>query len=196
MKVIGITGGIGSGKSVVSKLLEVNGIPVYNTDIRGMILSNVSFDIREKLSERFGPEIYTEGGLLNRPLLAQKIFGDTEARDFVNAVIHPVVAEDFVEWKDEQSPAEWVGIESAILFESGFDRLTDSTVNISAPVEVRIRRVQQRDRLDREAVLRRIDSQWPDEEKCRRADFVLYNDDRQALIPQIEKLYFINKKLC
>jgi len=186
MKIIGITGGIGSGKSVVSKLFEINGIPVYNTDIAAKRIYDVSQTVREKLSDRFGPELYQPYGVLNRTMLASLIFSNPENRDFVNSVVHPAVKDDFLEWATEQKEAKWIGIESALLFESNLEQLADMSINVSAPVEVRIRRVEKRDRLDREAVLDRIRNQMSDEERNALADYTFVNDDRQALLPQAE----------
>ena len=186
MKVLGITGGIGSGKSVVSKLLEINGIPVYNTDIAAKRMYTVSSFVREQLIDRFGPELYQPYDMLNRSVLASLIFGNPENREFVNALIHPAVEEDFLEWKTGHSDKAMVGIESALLFESCLSYLIDLSINVSAPLEIRIKRTQKRDQLTREAVLNRIQSQMPEEERSARAAYTLINDDRQALVPQIE----------
>ncbi|MDR1632360.1 MAG: dephospho-CoA kinase [Dysgonamonadaceae bacterium] len=186
MKVVGITGGIGSGKSVVSKLLEINDIPVYNTDIAAKKIHDISQTVREKLSARFGSELYEPYGLLNRPMLAALIFSHPENRDFVHSVVHPAVEEDFLEWKTAQEGRTLLGIESALLFESGLKRWIDLSINVSAPLEIRILRTQKRDHLDREAVLSRIRNQISEEERSALADYTFINDDRQALLPQVE----------
>ncbi|MDR2843926.1 MAG: dephospho-CoA kinase [Candidatus Symbiothrix sp.] len=187
MKVLGITGGIGSGKSVVSKLLEMHGIPVYNTDKAAAVLSNFSVAIRKKLSERFGESIYAEG-LLNRILLASLIFNDSDALAFVNSVIHPAVQEDFLEWKTAHSDCKLAGIESAILFESGLARFVDVTINVSAPLDKQIQRTQKRNNLNREEILNRINRQMSDTMRSDLVDYILINDNEQALIPQVESL--------
>ncbi|MDR0412699.1 MAG: dephospho-CoA kinase [Dysgonamonadaceae bacterium] len=186
MKIIGITGGIGSGKSVVSKLFEARGVPVYIADLEAGKLNNSSPEIRRKLTGRFGPELYA-GGILNTRMLASLIFNHPGHLAFVNSVIHPEVYKDFLNWTKNHSEKEYAGIESAILFESGFNRWVDVTVAVVAPVETRIRRVQRRDRVEREAVLSRINNQMTDE--ARTTDYTLLNDDRKALIPQVEKLF-------
>jgi dephospho-CoA kinase len=186
MKIIGITGGIGSGKSVVSKLLSINGIPVYNTDIAAKRIQDTSESIREQLCARFGEELYQPYGVLNRQRLASFIFNDPENLRFVNSIIHPAVKADFFEWQRTQRGKEWVGIESALLFESGFNRWIDVSISVSAPLEVRISRVQKRDGLEREAVLNRIRNQMPEEERNALADYRFVNDDSRPLIPQIE----------
>ncbi|GHS96340.1 dephospho-CoA kinase [Bacteroidia bacterium] len=192
MKVLGITGGIGSGKSIVAKVLEVMGIPVYNTDIAAKKISDTSPAVREKLSARFGTALY-QNGTLDRKMLASFIFSNPEHLAFANSVIHPAVEKDFLEWKVEHQEKAWVGIESAILFESLLNQLIDISMNVSAPLETRIQRIQKRDNLDRESILNRIKNQLPEEERNRLANYTIINDDRQALLPQIENLLKIVK---
>ena len=187
MKVIGLTGGIGSGKSTVSRLFETMGIPVYIADTESKRLTESSPVIREKLTERFGPDLFA-GGKLNKTLLASLIFENEENRLFVNSVIHPEVRADFARWKEQHANSPAVVIETAILFETGLYKTVDISVTVAAPEELRIRRVELRDGWSRESIVSRINSQFPEEEKIRRSDYVIYNDDRQALIPQIEKL--------
>ena len=185
MKIAGITGGIGSGKSIVAKLLEINGIPVYNTDIAAKKIHEISQTVREKLADRFGEELYQPYGL-NRTMLAALIFNHPENLAFVHSVIHPAVEADFLEWKTEQKGKKLTGIESALLFQSGLSQLIDISINVSAPLEIRIQRVQKRENWDREAILSRIQHQMTDEEREALADYTFVNDDRQALLPQVE----------
>jgi len=187
MKVIGLTGGIGSGKSTVSRLFEIMGIPVYIADTESKRLTESSPVIRRKLTERFGANLYTESQL-NKPLLASLIFKNADNRNYVNSVIHPVVKSDFEQWKALHNRFPVLVIEAAILFESGFAGLVDVRVTVTAPEELRIRRVELREGWSRESIVARIQSQLPEEEKIRRSDCVIYNDDKQALIPQIERL--------
>lgn len=180
---IGITGGIGSGKSVIATLLEISGIPVYIADIESKLLTNTSPVIREKLIRLFGDNIYTATGL-NKMLLASYIFGNPAVLKQVNAVIHPEVKRHFMEWADKQQ-TDLCAIESAILFESGFNQLVDISLMVYAPLELRIERTLARDSASREDVIRRISNQLSDEIKKERSDYVIYNDDRKALLPQI-----------
>ena len=168
---IGITGGIGSGKSVVASLLALSGIPVYIADEESKWLTNNSPVIREKLTALFGPEIYTNEGL-NKKLLASHIFNNPEQLQQVNQIIHPEVNRHFSAWVERQT-SPLCAIESAILFESGFYKVVDISLMVYAP---------------REEIERRINSQMSDEEKKDRSDYVIYNDNRQALIPQVGKL--------
>ena len=187
MKAIGLTGGIGSGKSVISRLLNIMGIPVYIADTESKRITESSQAIREKLTERFGNDLYVEGKL-NKALLASLIFENEANRNYVNSVIHPEVLMDFENWKMQQTSSPLVAIEAAILFESGFAGWVDVTVSVSAPEDLRIRRVELRDGWSRSAIVSRIQNQLPEEEKIRRSDYVIYNDNRQALIPQVEKV--------
>lgn len=187
MKIIGLTGGIGSGKSTISRLLNIMGIPVYVADTESKRLTESSFDIRKKLTEKFGMDLYTEGKL-NKTLLASLIFENEVNRNYVNSVIHPIVRIDFEQWKAQQVKSPLVIIETAILFESGFAASVDVSVTVAAAEELRIRRVELRDACSHAAIVSRIRSQLTEEEKIRRSDYVIYNDDWQALIPQVERL--------
>lgn len=183
---IGITGGIGSGKSVVATLFRLLGVPVYIADEESKRLTNQSTLIRQQLFAHFGEEIYTAEGL-NKPLLASKIFQDPEQRDIVNRIIHPEVKRHFEAWVAQQS-TPLCAIESAILFESGFDKVVDTSLMVYAPKALRIERATARDAASRTAIQRRIESQMADEQKCELADHLIYNDDQQPLIPQVTQL--------
>ena len=186
MTVIGITGGIGSGKSVVSRLLETYGVPVYNADRESKRLTVSSPVLRERLTALLSADIYTSEGL-NRALMAERIFRDTVLLEQVNAIIHPEVSKDFDCWKDGLQ-TEVCGLESAILFESGFNRKVDWTLMVDAPEEVRLSRVTVRDGVSEADVRRRMSYQWPDERKKALADKVVLNDEHTPLIPQMEAL--------
>lgn len=182
---IGITGGIGSGKSVVATLFRLYGIPVYIADEESKRLTNSSPVIRRALVDLVGEAVYDADGKLDKPRLANFIFGQPEHLARVNAIIHPEVNRDFLDWSERQEKA-FCAIESAILFESGFDRIVDLKLMVLAPLEIRLERAIARDHASREALERRIKSQMADEEKASRSDFVIHNDGRQALIPQVE----------
>lgn len=182
---IGITGGIGSGKSVVASLLNLHGIPVYVADTESKLLTDTSPVIKEKLTALLGDDLYTEKGL-NRKLLASHIFGNPEYLRQVNAIIHPEVDRHFTAWAQSQK-SKICAIESAILFESGFNKLVDKSLMVYAPLPLRIERAVARDNACQEEIIRRIDSQLPDETKRDRSDYVIFNDDKQALLPQVER---------
>ena len=181
---IGITGGIGSGKSVVSRLLEVMGVPVYISDLETRRLMMSDESIRRGLISLLGEEVYA-GGCLNKPLLASYLVGGETQALRVNGIVHPRVKDDFCRWCGERSKHSLVGMESAILLEAGFRREVDLVLMVYAPLEVRIRRAVQRDTSSREQIEQRIRCQMDDEEKRRQADYVIVNDGDSPLIPQV-----------
>ena len=183
---IGITGGIGSGKSVVASLFQLLGVPVYIADEESKRLTNQSMTIRRQLIAHYGKAIYTAEGL-NKPLLAAKIFQDPAQRRIVNGIIHPEVKHHFEAWAAQQE-TPLCAIESAILFESGFDQVVDTHLMVYAPKALRIERATTRDAASREAIQQRIESQMADEEKRELADHLIYNDNQQPLIPQVTAL--------
>lgn len=185
--ILGVTGGIGSGKTTVSKLLTLYDIPVYVADIESKRLTAESPIIRKKLIEAFGDNLY-DGGTLNKQLFAGIIFNDNSKLALANSIIHPEVASHFQEWCSKHSHYPIIAQESAILFESGFNTFMDKIVMVYTPLEERIVRVMQRDKSTREQVIERINSQMSDEEKAQRADYVIKNDENISLIPQIEDL--------
>lgn len=185
---VGLTGGIGSGKTIVGEFFKSIGVPVYNSDMAAKHLAVESVVIREALVSRFGGDVYLPDGSQNRRLLADIIFNDKDALEFVNSIYHPVVAEHFEAWVRMQIDAPYVVKEAAILFESGAYRQMDKTVLVVAPLELRIDRVSRRDGCVRELVLSRIKSQMPDEAKLKLADFVVCNDEVGLLIPQLLRI--------
>lgn len=184
---IGITGGIGSGKSVVSRLLEIMGVPVYISDTESKRLTIEDENIRSELCVLLGEEIYI-GRELNKQKLASYIFGDVGHAQIVNGIIHPRVKDDFRRWVGAHSSFRMVGIESAILVEAGFCDEVDAVVMVYAPLNIRIERAMKRDHSSLELIERRIHSQMSDEEKCKQADFVVTNDGETPLVPQVLEL--------
>lgn len=184
---IGITGGIGSGKSVVSKLLQLMGVPVYIADVESKRLTETDPDIRAALISLLGDEVYQDGKL-NRPLLASYIFGNKDNLTMVNGIIHPRIKDDFRRWAQSHSSYPIVGIEAAILIETGFTEDVDQVVLVYAPQEIRLRRAVSRDACAAEQIQQRMRNQMPDEDKMAFAHHIIYNDDKQALIPQLGSL--------
>ena len=181
---IAITGGISSGKSYVSALLEKAGIPVYNADNESKRLTTENTEIRCGLVNLLGEEVYAEG-VLNKPMLASYLFANAENAARVNAIIHPCVKKDFKQWMEMHAESELVALESAILYESGFDDVVDTVVVVYAPKELRLKRAMLRDAASREQIEARMNAQMDDEEKCRKADFVVYNDGTFPLEEQL-----------
>lgn len=187
---LGITGGIGSGKSFVSRCLKEGfSVQVYDTDREAKRLMLEHEGIRADLIALLGEEVYTAAGL-NKSLLAAYIFSSPENAQKVNAIVHPRVKEDFRNWafRQEQAGCQLVGVESAILFESGFDREVDKTLTVSAPLELRITRVMERDRVGREQVLERITAQISDEERNRLSDFSVENAETSDIHAQLVRI--------
>jgi dephospho-CoA kinase len=187
---VGITGGIGSGKSTVCGLLSAYGVAVYDSDARAKALMEQSAALRESLCAAFGEECYNEYGL-NRQYLASKVFGDEQSLMKLNSIVHPAVRADFRSWAEQQS-GEYVVLESAILFEAAFETEVDTTLAVLAPVEERVRRAMGRDGADREAILNRIQHQMSDEELHARADRCLVNmrmDYLESDVEQLHKIY-------
>ena len=188
---LGITGGIGSGKSYVSQLLEQRGVPVFDCDSRAKQLTVSHPAIRKGLVELLGPEVYKQDDVLNKPLLASYLFASEENASRVNAIIHPCVRAAFKQWVKEQASQDIriVAMESAILYESGFQNEVDEVLAVHAPLDVRCQRVVLRDHTTIEAVEKRIAAQMSDEKKCEMADFVIENDGICSLKDQLDKLF-------
>ena len=184
---IAVTGGIGSGKSYISHLLEDMHIPVYNADNEAKRLTVSDAGIRGELIALLGEEVYKDG-LLNKLLLASYLFSDPAHVLQINSIIHPRVRKDFTVWVERQEKCEIVGMESAILYEAGFQDTVDAVIMVYAPVELRIQRAMYRDGASEEQVRARIAAQMDDEEKRRRADFTGVNDGGQLLIPQLNRI--------
>ena len=193
--IIALTGGIGSGKSVVSELLRVMGYIVYDCDANAKLLMHSDSELRNRLTTLFGTETYNADGALNKQHLSAAIFGNAEALNKMNNLVHPAVARDITKLYREMNAK--VGdknvllfFESAILFESHFDELVkpDIVVSVSAPFEMRLARATTRDHASRQQIIRRIENQMSQEKKDERADIVIYNDEKNSIIHQIDKL--------
>lgn len=196
MIILGITGGIGSGKSTISELLLILGIPVYIADLESKKLTNNSSVIRKELIKLYGKDIYNDDGLLNKIKLASIIFNDKKQLQKVNAIIHPEVKKNLCEWIINNKENDIVAYESAIMFESGFHKLTNKILTVYTPLEIRINRIIKRDNSSREKALERIKSQMDDEERIKLSDFVIVNDDTKSLIDQVlETLTRLNQEL-
>ncbi len=187
MTKIGITGGIGTGKTVVCKIFETFGIPVYYSDQRAKYLMENDKNLIRQIIENFG-QVYTKDGKLNRKKLAQIIFNDKNKLQTINQLVHPAVKADFLLWsKKQQTP--YVIKESALLFESKQYTDLDYIVTVWAPLELRIIRTMQRDNISRQQVIERINNQLDDQFKIYRSDFLIINDEQTALLPQILNLH-------
>ena len=191
---IGITGGIGSGKSVISRILKTMGHPIYDSDSWAKKLMNENTEIRNSLTLKFGEETYTSMGL-NRPFLAQKIFNNQENLAYVNSVVHPIVGKHFLRWSEIQN-SKLVFIESAILFSSGFNKIVDKVIFVDAPQEIRLERAMLRDNTTADTIMARIKNQSKGEAFARKhSDFIILNDNKTLIIPQILSMLKSLKKI-
>lgn len=186
---IGVTGGIGSGKSTVCELLRDRGVAVYDSDSRAKQLMAESDALREQLIAAFGAECYNAEGL-DRAFLASKVFGNEEALQQLNSIVHPAVRADFQAWAEQQQ-SPYVVLESAILFEAGFETEVDATLAVMAPMPMRLERTMARDGVDKESVMRRMEHQLSDDELHRRASRTIVNINREYLEGDIEQLHKI-----
>ena len=185
---IGITGGIGSGKTTVCAIFSTLGIPIYNSDERAKKIMMENQSVVNKLKAQFGSTIYFEDGSINRVLLSQIVFNDKEQLTKLNEIVHPAVFEDMIKWYAENQNYKYVLQEAAIMYESGSYKMLDKTILVYADQEIRIERVMKRDKVDRIAVLARMDKQMPESEKLKLADFLIYNNG-ESLIDQVMKLH-------
>ena len=186
---VGITGGIGSGKSTVARIFSILGIPVYYADDRAKWLMANDEALKEQIKANFGQESYSETGVLNRALLASQVFSDEEKVKTINGLVHPAVKADFENWANAKT-APYVLKEAALLFETGSYKDLDKVINVSSPIRIRISRVLMRDpHRNEKQVNDIIDKQLPDEEKNKLADFVIKNTDNKLLIPQVLEIH-------
>lgn len=189
--IIGITGGIGSGKSVVSRVLKLMDIPVYDCDTEAKLLYEIDEELARKMKARFGEDIYYNGkNKLNREKLARYIFSDPQALADTNAMVHPAVQAHFGAWCHERQREGYhrVGIESAILFQAGLESLVYTVWAVTAPDSLRLQRAALRDKTDVETIEARLQRQMPQDEVARRADAVINNAPTELILPQIEEL--------
>ena len=188
MKIVGVTGGIGSGKTTVCKIFEEIGVPVYYADVRAKELMETNVELRNKLINVFGDKTYLNGKL-NRSYLATQIFNSKEKLSIINGLVHPAVAEDFDLWVESHQNSAYVLKEAAILFESGAYQDVDISVLVIAPEDIRLERVMSRDGSAKEDVQKRMNNQWTQERKAKLADHIIKNDGTEMLIPQVLELH-------
>ena len=185
--IIGVTGGIGSGKSYICRIISSLGFPVYNCDAEAKKLMNTNKHIINSLKQLIGKNSYDSEGNLNKPIIAQFLFANEENAHKINSVVHPVVKEDFRSWASAQN-ADLIFMESAILFESGFNDVVDNVITITAPPETRIERTIRRDNTTREQVIARMNQQMQDEERVRLSDYIICNNTNDNVEQQIKTI--------
>ena len=185
-KIIGLTGGIGSGKTTIANYFKEKGVPVYIADDEARKLMQSEFII-EEIKKTFGDFLF-EDDILNRAKLAEIVFNDSRKLDQLNAIVHPAVKKDFVAWLEAKKKYAYVIYEAAILFESGRYKDCDIVITVTAPEETRIERVIKRDKTNKEQVLDRMKMQWKDEERISKSDFIILNDNLKNAKEEVVKI--------
>lgn len=187
---IGVTGGIGSGKSLVTKIFSLLGVPVYDADSHAKEVMTTDGILVSAIKKEFGDLSYDSKGGLNREYLAHHVFNDKDKLAKLNALVHPRVALDYNNWVNKQGPVHYVVKEAALLFEAGSDRLLDKIIVVHAPLDLRIKRVQKRDpHRSVEQISAIVEKQLPEEEKLNRADYIIVNDETQLVTKQVIDLH-------
>lgn len=187
---VGITGGIGSGKSTVARIFATLGVPVYDADSRAKGVMTTDGILVEQIKKEFGTLAYRSSGELDRAFIASVVFKDPEKLNRLNALVHPRVRQDFAQWVRMHAAAPYVLKEAALLYETGSADELDAMIVVTAPTALRVQRVIQRDtHRTREAVGEIIKNQMPDEEKVKRADYVIQNDESMPVIPRVLEIH-------
>jgi dephospho-CoA kinase len=186
---VGLTGGIGTGKSLVSKIFGSFNVPVYNSDYETKALYRTDNYLRTELVNLFGKEVYADEGFINSKYLGNIVFSNKEKLHQLNSIVHPRVKIHFEKWLQDKNQYPYILKESAILFESNAFKYLDKIITVSAPDELRIKRVMERDLLSRNAIIERINNQWSQNKLIENSDFVIVNDGKEALLPQVNLLH-------
>ena len=182
--ILGLTGGIGSGKTIVAQLFETMGCAIYNSDEKAKELY-FNTSVKTQVINLLGNESYLSEHEINKDYISKKVFSDTQLLHQLNKIIHPAVKEDFINFQSKYSPETLIIKETALLFETGIYKELDRSVLVTAPVSVKIERVMKRSKMTKEDVEKRMLTQWTDEQKKPLANFIIVNDNNQALIPQV-----------
>lgn len=187
---VGVTGGIGSGKSLVCKVFSALGVPVYDADSRAKAIMTTDGILVSQIKAEFGDLAYNTDGSLNRSYLSEQIFQYPHLRERLNALVHPRVAIDTEQWVNQQAGYRYVIREAALMFESGSYKKLDASILVAAPETLRMKRIRQRDpqRTD-EAIRKIIEAQMPEEEMRKRANFIIENDETELVLPQVIQLH-------
>ena len=186
---VGLTGGIGAGKTACGLIFEALGIPIYNSDFRAKILMTENAGVVEAITTLFGPESYLKDGSLNRPHLASIIFKDKDLLNKMNSIVHPAVRDDFSNWCLNQTDVPYIMQESALLFETGSYHFFDKVIVVYADNEIRIKRVIDRDGVTKINVLDRINKQLPQKGKIEKADYTINNSGKRSIVKQVVNIH-------
>ena len=185
---VGLTGGIGSGKSYIAEIFCKLKVPVFNSDLRAREISDTSEEARAQIISHFGNKAYNNDSL-NRRFIAGMVFENPLLLEKLNKILHPLVEKEFEAWCSENNSSDYIIKEAAILFETGNYKKLDSTILVAAPEDIRITRVQKRDNSDRDSIIKRMENQWDDQVKEKLADYIIYNDGKTLILPQIIEIH-------
>ena len=189
MMIVGVTGGIGSGKSTVCKVFSTLGIPVYDSDSEAKLMYDRYPELKEKVKNLFGDDVLDKNGNINKKKLAEIIFKDEVKLQSLNQLIHPLVKWDFTNWVETHQGFPYLIKEAAILFESGANLKCNKIITVTSPSELKFERIKIRDKKSTLEIENIVKSQMSDEEKVSKSDFVIYNDEKQLVIPQVLKIH-------
>jgi dephospho-CoA kinase len=185
---VGLTGNLGSGKSLIAKIFHILSIPIYNADdVSKSFLKERN--VQEKIQEAFGQEVFSAANEIDRAALGKIVFSDSLKLAILNAILHPLVREDFRKWCSSHIEKPYVIQEAAIIFESGFMDEYDKIIHVSCPEEIAIQRAMDRDNANREDILKRMGFQWKDKKKAAISDYIILNDGSELVIPQVLKIH-------
>jgi len=186
---VGLTGGIGSGKSLISMVFNRLGVPIYDSDSATKLLYHSNLELKKELIKAFGKQTYDTNGMLNRSYLGKLVFNNKNNLQLINKIVHPKVKQDFKGWLVENCSAAYIIKEAAILIESKAYQQLDKIIVVSAPIDLRVARVVKRDNTTDKEVNKRIESQLSEEELLGYADFTIRNNEKEALLPQIINIH-------
>lgn len=188
MKKIGLTGGIGSGKTFIAGIFQKIGIPVYNSDFHAKRLMTSNKELVKEITQLFGKSAYDKDGALNKNHLSSLIFSDATKLEALNSLVHPAVRKDFEHWAAKQKKCSYVINEAALFVENGSHSSFDALITVLSPMALRIKRVMERDQKSKKEIMARINNQSSDEEKIKVSRFLIYNDNSDMLLQQISKI--------
>ena len=187
---VGLTGGIGSGKSIVARIFKVLGIPCYDSDFHARNITETSPEVRNKIIETFGTNAYLPSGKYNRKEMSERVFNDSSILKELNSIVHPALESDYLKWYSQFESLPFVLKEAALLYEAGSYKQLDRMIVVTAPETLRVRRTLQRDPSRSQSQVENIiKNQWKEEDKVKLADFVIVNDDTELIMPQILNIY-------
>ena len=188
MLIVGLTGNLGSGKSLIAKIFSILKVPVYNADdvSKSFLTEKI---VQEKIFRAFGQLVFSSTNEIDRRALGKIVFSDSRELMKLNAILHPLVREDFMTWCNSIKDKPYIIQEAAIIFESGLKDEYDKIIDVSCPEEIAIERAMHRDKADREEVLKRMHFQWKDEKKAALSDYVILNDGSELVIPQVLRIH-------